>query len=255
MTDFPIEPLAEDALLLRFGDGIDMAINARVHAAAQALRLAGLPGITDIAPAYATLLVRFDLPAWADGFNPEVPPHQRFMTALRSALAAIDFKSLDSRVRGNDAQDSTTSIEAIARRIEIPVCYGGDCGADLDAVAAHTGLARDEVIARHTAAEYTVAMLGFAPGFPYLLGLDPALHVPRRATPRTRVPAGSVAIGGAQTGIYPCELPGGWHLIGHTPLVLFDPRRDLSCLLAPGDRVRFRGIDTDEFARLAEREA
>ncbi|WIG55610.1 MAG: Allophanate hydrolase 2 subunit 1 [Rhodanobacteraceae bacterium] len=137
----------------------------------------------------------------------------------------------------------------------IPVCYGGDCGPDIDAIAEHAGLVRDEVIARHAAAEYTVAMLGFAPGFPYLLGLDAALHVPRRATPRTRVPAGSVAIGGAQTGIYPCELPGGWHLIGRTPLALFDPRRDPPCLLAPGDRVRFRAIDAGEFARLVERDA
>jgi KipI family sensor histidine kinase inhibitor len=98
-------------------------------------------------------------------------------------------------------------------------------------------------------------MLGFAPGFPYLLGLDPALQVPRRANPRTRVPAGSVAIGGAQTGIYPRELPGGWHLIGRTPRVLFDPAREPPCLLAPGNHVRFRAIDADEFARLAEREA
>jgi KipI family sensor histidine kinase inhibitor len=136
--------------------------------------------------------------------------------------------------------------------VEIPVCYGGECGPDIAAVAEHAGLLRDAVIARHTAAEYTVAMLGFAPGFPYLLGLDPSLQMPRRATPRTRVPAGSVAIGGAQTGIYPRELPGGWHLIGRTPLVLFDPQRELPCLLAPGDRVRFHAIEADEFGRLAE---
>ncbi len=98
-------------------------------------------------------------------------------------------------------------------------------------------------------------MLGFAPGFPYLLGLDAALHVPRRADPRTRVPAGSVAIGGAQTGIYPRELPGGWNLIGRTPQVLFDPERDPPCLLAPGDRVRFRAIDAEEFARRTGRQA
>jgi KipI family sensor histidine kinase inhibitor len=135
------------------------------------------------------------------------------------------------------------------------VCYGGESGPDLDAVAEHAGLSRDDVIARHAAAEYTVAMLGFAPGFPYLLGLDRALQVPRRPSPRTRVPAGSVAIGGAQTGIYPRELPGGWHLIGRTPLVLFDPAREPPCLLAPGDRVRFREIEAGEFARLAERDA
>lgn len=139
--------------------------------------------------------------------------------------------------------------------IEIPVCYDGEFGPDLDAVAAHAHLSHAEVIARHTAGDYSVAMLGFAPGFPYLLGLDPALHTPRRANPRTRVPAGSVAIGGAQAGIYPRELPGGWQVIGRTPCVLFDPQRDPPCLLPPGTRVRFRAIDAATFARLAKARA
>ena len=135
------------------------------------------------------------------------------------------------------------------------MCYGGEYGPDLEAVAVHAGLSPDAVVARHAAGDYSVAMLGFAPGFPYLLGLDPALHAPRRTDPRTRVPAGSVAIGGAQTGIYPRELPGGWNLIGRTPLPLFDPRREPPALLAAGDRVRFRAIDVDGFARLAGRPA
>jgi KipI family sensor histidine kinase inhibitor len=139
--------------------------------------------------------------------------------------------------------------------VEIAVRYGGADGPDLERVAAHAGLSAGEVVARHAASDYTVAMLGFAPGFPYLLGLDAALHVPRRANPRTRVPAGSVAIGGAQTGIYPRELPGGWNLIGCTPLTLFDPCRDQPCLLAPGDRVRFHAIGAAEFERRAERSA
>jgi KipI family sensor histidine kinase inhibitor len=132
--------------------------------------------------------------------------------------------------------------------VEIPVCYGGDFGPDLDALASHAKLTAADVIARHTAATYTVAMLGFAPGFPYLFGLDPALEMPRRASPRTRVPAGSVAIGGAQTGIYPSELPGGWQLIGRTPLALFDAQRDPPSLLMPGDRVRFVAIDAAALA-------
>ena len=135
--------------------------------------------------------------------------------------------------------------------VEIPVCYGGEYGPDLLDVAHLSGLDAAQVGARHAAVEYRVAMLGFAPGFPYLLGLDPSLHAPRRATPRTRVPAGSVAIGGAQTGMYPCELPGGWQLIGRTPLALFDAQRDPPCLLAPGDRVRFCAIDASRFAELA----
>lgn len=229
-TDFSIEQLAEDALLLRFGNGIDIATNARVHAAAGALRAAKLPGLIDIAPAYATLLVRFDPFAYSVG---------KLCDALSRAL------------RADNSESATAS--GTSREIIIPVCYGGEHGPDLEAVAAHARLAPDEIVRRHTAAEYTVAMLGFAPGFPYLLGLDAALRVPRRVDPRTRVPAGSVAIGGAQTGIYPRELPGGWNLIGRTPLVLFDPERNPPCLLAPGDHVGFRAIDTEEFVRHAER--
>ena len=231
--DFSIELLAEDALLLRFGEGIDIDVNARVHAAARTLRAAMLPGLMDIAPTYATLLLRFD-PFTCSAYD-------KFRNALSQALGA-----------GNQ---EASPIPDVLREIIIPTCYGGEHGPDLDAVAKHAHLSPDEAIARHAAAEYTVAMLGFAPGFPYLLGLDAALHVPRRANPRTRVPAGSIAIGGAQTGIYPRELPGGWHLIGRTPLTLFDPERDPPCLLAPGDRVRFRAIDTDEFSRLAEHTA
>ena len=232
--DFTIEPLAEDALLLRFGDTIDPAINARVHAATRALRDAALPGVVDIAPAYASLLLRFD-------------PLQTETDQLAAMLSGI----IGSATAANPASTRTDESGII----EIPVCYGGEFGPDLDTVAAHAGLSRDDVIARHTAAVYSVAMLGFAPGFPYLLGLDPALHVPRRANPRTRVPAGSVAIGGAQTGIYPRELPGGWNLIGRMPATLFDARQQTPCLLAPSDRVRFRAIDAGEFARFAEQPA
>ncbi|MEO6968986.1 MAG: 5-oxoprolinase subunit PxpB [Rhodanobacteraceae bacterium] len=239
IADFTAEPLAEDALLLRFGDGIGVTINALVHDAATRLRAAGLPGVSDIAPAYASLLLRFDPLVWNDPREPAEMPHARLLAAVRQVL--------------RDAHGFESSNAEPTRIVEIPVCYGGESGADLEAVAAHARLDIAQVIARHAAAEYTVAMLGFAPGFPYLLGLDPALHAPRRATPRNRVPAGSVAIGGAQTGIYPRELPGGWNLIGRTSLVLFDARRDPSCLLAPGMRVRFRAIDAGESTGLVEK--
>lgn len=244
-TDFAIEPLSEDALLLRFGTGIDAATSARVHAAARILRDAGLRGVIDIAPAYASLLVRFDPLAWP-GPGEGDPAHPMLAEQLRTCLQATHTHS---GVAPGNAHEPPPA--AGVRAIDIPVCYGGDHGTDLDAVAERAGLSRDEVVARHVAGDYTVAMLGFAPGFPYLLGLDPALHVPRHASPRTRVPAGSIAIGGAQTGIYPRELPGGWNLIGRTPLALFDPARERPCLLAPGDRVRFHPIDAVEFARLA----
>lgn len=227
--DLSIEPLGETALLLRFGEGLDPAINARVHAAAHALRAAHLPGLVDIAPAYATLALHYDPAAWLDANGGR--PWRNFEAAARAVLAAPPAR------------------ETVAPRIvEIPVCYGGDFGPDLDALANHAKLAASDVIAHHTATTYTVAMLGFAPGFPYLFGLDPALHMPRRASPRTRVPAGSVAVGGAQTGIYPSDLPGGWQLIGRTPLALFDARRDPPSLLMPGDLVRFVAIDAAAFA-------
>jgi KipI family sensor histidine kinase inhibitor len=237
-VDFAIEPVAEDALLLRFGDGIDINVNARVHAAAHAIRVANLAGIVDIAPAYATLLVRFD-------------PLSRGGDALPESVTKI----LGRGFQPGDEPEASAPRKPTRQHTEIPMCYGGDFGQDLDAIAQRAGMTPDQVIERHMRTEYTVAMLGFAPGFPYLLGLDPALHTPRRANPRTRVPAGSVAIGGAQTGIYPRELPGGWNLIGRTPLALFDARRAPPCLLTPGDRVRFRAIDADEFRRLAERGA
>ena len=134
--------------------------------------------------------------------------------------------------------------------IAIPVCYGGDHGPDLGALAAHCGLSESEVMTRHAAAEYRVAMLGFAPGFAYLIGLDPTLRMPRRTNPRLHVARGSIGIGGAQTGIYPSELPGGWRLIGRTPLTLFDPLREPASAVAAGDRVRFRMIDAREFDAL-----
>jgi KipI family sensor histidine kinase inhibitor len=231
--DLPIEPLGETAVLLRFGAGLDAGANARVHAAASALHAAQLPGLVDIAPAYATLALHYEPAAWVDANGGH--PWRNFEAAVRAVLAAPPAPGPTAR-----------------RLVEIPVCYGGDFGPDLDALADHARLGAEEVVERHAGAMYTVAMLGFAPGFPYLFGLDPALHMPRRASPRTRVPAGSVAIGGAQTGIYPSELPGGWQLIGRTPLVLFDADRDPPSLLMPGDRVRFVAIDA---AALAVRRA
>lgn len=225
-----IEPLGDGALLLHFGDGIDAAINARVHAAAQAITARRLPGIVELVPAYASLAVLFDAAYWRDAQD---TPAQRCAQALREVLAQTV-----------PAQHGETAL------IEIPVCYGGEFGPDLDDAAARAGLSAAEFAAAHAAAEYRVAMLGFAAGFPYLLGLDARLHLPRRASPRTRVPAGSVAIGGAQTGIYPRELPGGWNLIGRTPLTLFDPRTTPPNHLAAGMRVRFRAVDAAAFGLL-----
>ncbi len=226
--DIEFEALAEDALLLRFGNRIDLDINARVQAAAACLRHR-LPQL-ECVPAYASLLLRFDPLGWSTGDGQL--PHWRVQVAASAALTEADTHS------------------AAPRELLIPVCYGGDYGPDLAEVAALCGLDAQAVTTLHAAADYRVAMLGFAPGFPYLLGLDPQLAVPRRSDPRQRVPAGSVAIGGNQTGIYPDELPGGWQLIGRTPLRLFDIASGNPSRLAPGDHVRFHAIDEDRFLQL-----
>lgn len=226
-----IERLSEDSLLLHVGQGIDAQTNARVHRVMAGLQAAALPEIRELAPAYASLLLRL---------KPDI--------ILATATFASWLERLRLVLQRIDSEASAACMALPALRV--PVCYGGVHGPDLEAVAAHANLSTSEVVDRHVAADYQVAMLGFAPGFTYLLGLDPQLHVPRRADPRTRVPAGSVAIGGAQTGIYPSELPGGWSLIGRTPLRLFDPARDPPCLATAGQRLQFEAIDAACFAAL-----
>ena len=225
-TDPLIEPLGEDALLLRLAQRIDPAINARVHALAAAIDACRPPWLRECVPAYASLAVRIDPDALDGGLDAAA-------RWLRS-LAGEPFAGADDAL-------------PVA---EIPVLYGGDAGPDLPAFAARAGLSAAQVVERHLAGDYRVAMLGFAPGFPYLLGLDPRLATPRLDTPRTQVPAGSVGIGGAQAGIYPRAGPGGWNLIGRTPLTLFDAARSPPNLLAPGQRLRFVRIDADTFTRL-----
>lgn len=184
------------------------------HEVAQAIAIAGLPGVLDIVAAQRSVLVSFD-PARSDG----------------AGLAELVSSAIGAVVAG------TQPARAPEPAVEVSVQYDG---ADLDAVADLTGLSPREVVARHVASDYVVAFMGFAPGFGYLDGLDPALHVPRLATPRTRVDAGAVAIAGARTCVYPRPSPGGWRVLGHTRDVLFDARADSPSLLHAGLRVRFR---------------
>lgn len=212
-----IASIGEQASLLTLGNRIDGDINRRVHALAGALRGARIDGMRDIVPAYASVLLRHGLSAPADV--------RRWQSRVREVIAAID---------ADDMPDHGT-VHRLA------VCYDG---ADLEHVAQACHLSPQDVITRHVRGEYRVAMIGFAPGFPYLIGMDPALATPRRDSPRTRVPAGAVAIGGSQTGIYPRTLPGGWHLIGRVDRVLFDAdNNEHPCLLLPGDRVRLHAVD------------
>jgi KipI family sensor histidine kinase inhibitor len=196
-------------------------LNRLAHALASAIDADRPVWVADVVPAYASVLVRID------------PRHSAADDALREA---------QHWVRARLERMSSTRQPSVDRVHRIPVRYGGADGPDLAAVAAACGLSEEAVIARHCAVEYRVAMLGFVPGFPYLLGLDPALAVPRLSQPRARLEAGSVAIGGAQTGIYPRPGPGGWRVIGRTDVSLFDPMRDPPSLLGPGDRVRFHPV-------------
>ncbi len=214
-----VEPLGDRALLLTLGEGVDPDINDRVHALVSAIRDSELQGILDLVPAYASLAVHYDPACWA---RPGISPYE----ALHQEL-----QRLWSQVR--------TDRRILSRLVEIPVWYGGEFGPDLAMVAEHCGLSQADIIARHAAPEYRVFMLGFAPGFPYLGGLNPSLATPRRETPRLKVAAGSVGIAGNQTGIYPLDSPGGWQIIGRTPVKLFDPTLQEPCLFGPGDRLRF----------------
>jgi KipI family sensor histidine kinase inhibitor len=226
-----IELLGDAALLLHLGDRIDAAINLRVHACAAALRAQAPDWLTDITPAYACLALHVDVACMRRACPSNSDPLGEARDWLVDWLAKsyVDAAGVEARV------------------VEIPVAYGGDHGPDLAAVAVQAGMPIEDVVSRHASAEYSVAMLGFAPGFPYLLGLDASLVMPRLTTPRTHVHAGSVGIGGAQTGIYPNAGPGGWQLIGRTALRLFDALRDPPCLLQAGDRVRFKPIGAAEF--------
>jgi KipI family sensor histidine kinase inhibitor len=221
--------LGDRAVTITLGNDIgDRPANA-VRAVSERLREAGLPGVIECVPAFASVTVHYDPVRIAPDGSPD-PPYERLRRALRTVL-----------------DTSLPSDGGAARTVEIPVCYGGTFGPDLDDVAALHGMRTDDVIALHARATYTVQMIGFLPGFPYLGGLPEALATPRRAEPRTHVPAGSVGIGGRQAGIYPLESPGGWNLIGRTPTQLFFPDRDPPTLLQPGDSVRFRPIGEAEF--------
>ncbi len=211
--DNSILPLGDSALLIHLGDEIDPAINRRVHALDALLRMHSEPGVAELVPAYATLLVHYD-------------------------PLVLTYAQVSAWAEAHMHEASDTFAQP-AHRIEVPVRYGGEQGPDLRAVAEYHHASVNEIVRLHTSRDYTVFMMGFTPGFPYLGKLDDALVTPRLETPRTRVPAGSVGIAGAQTGIYPIDSPGGWQIIGHTSLRLFDLSAPEPFLFAPGDAVRF----------------
>jgi KipI family sensor histidine kinase inhibitor len=221
MHDIPVLRTAGDrALVVEYGDAIDEAVNRRVRALAAALGIRHHPAIIELVPTYRSLLVHFD-PA----------------LGLRDELDAVVLEA------AHQLGDVTLPP---ARMIEIPTAYGGAGGPDLDDVAAWAGLSVDDVVEIHGEREYLVHMMGFMAGFPYLGGLSPRIAMPRLSSPRTKVPAGSVGIALEQTGIYPTETPGGWRLIGWTPVRLFDATREPPVLLEAGDYVRFVAVTAEQ---------
>ncbi len=219
------KPLGDSALLISFGEVIGEEINEKIHSLARAIERANFEWLVEVVPAYSSLAVIYD-------------------------PVLIDFERVKRTIEG--LEFSSEKFEG--KLVKIPVLYGGEYGPDLEFVAQHNGLSVDKVIEIHSKPTYRVHFLGFLPGFAYLGGMGERIATPRLERPRLKVPAGSLGIAGKQTGIYPLESPGGWRLIGRTPLRLFDPSKEPPTLLQPGDRVRFVPVDEDKFRELYERE-
>lgn len=220
--------MGDAAVYAEFGDTIDLETNQALQALAAALRAQRLPWIRDIVPALCGIALH------VDPYHPELPdpilPHCE-------ALLVECFKLAGK-------------FEDSGRTVDVPVCYATEFGLDLLELVAKLSLSQAEIAKRHAKPVHRVLMVGFSPGQPYIGGLDPKLSVPRHATPRTRMPEGAVAIANLQTAVYPYETPGGWSIIGRTPLTVFDPKREPPSLFAPGDKVRFVPISLAEFERL-----
>ena len=220
-------PLGDSALVVAFGDAIDEETHTRVLELMNQLEAAHLPEVVDCVPAYASVTIHY-------------------------RPAATDYDAMESAVRKLASRLAAVDPAGTHGDVSIPVCYGDEFGPDLDFVARHNELTSDEVVRLHSSASYVVYMIGFAPGFPYLGGLPDALATPRLEEPRAVVPMGSVGIAGAQTGVYPIATPGGWRIIGRTPLRLFDATAPDPSLLHAGDRVSFRPIDRAAFHAYAD---
>lgn len=226
MSELRIIPVGERAILVEFGSDIRPDIQASVSALDQALTAARHPALTEWVPTYRSVLVHYD-------------PLKISADKLTDWLCDLCRQPVE-----------TTAV--LRRRVTIPVLYGSEMGPDLPFVAEHTKLSTEEVVRLHTQPDYLVYMLGFLPGFPYLGGLPPALITPRLATPRTTVPAGSVGIADRQTGVYPLNSPGGWQLIGRTPVRLYDAHSEQPFLLRPGDLLRFQSVTPDEYREVEQ---
>lgn len=219
----------DSALVIEFGDQISPQINERVRGMYLAIEQAKLPAVVSLTPTYRSLLVQY---------NPLVTPYRAMLEALQ-------------KLEGNLGKMELPEPKVL----EIPTLYGGECGPDLEFVCENSGLSREEVIHIHSSRAYLIYMLGFAPGFPYLGGMDERIATPRLKTPRTKINSGSVGIAGQQTGIYPLASPGGWQLIGRTPILLYDPQRTPPILYQTGDYLKFVSISEQEYTDIEKQVA
>jgi inhibitor of KinA len=227
-----VVPMGDSCLVIELGRSINPDTNRAVHAVADFLRAHPIPGVVDIVPTYTTVAVHYRPQDFAAG---ALLPYRQLTRSIEEILT-----------RGVPLGQNT------ARVVEIQVCYGGEFGPDLPEVAAACGLTPEQVVQLHCESASVVYMIGFAPGHPYTGGLDPRLNVPRRSTPRTSVPEGTVAIANGQTAIYPMQSPGGWNLIGATPLKMFDPTLAAPSRLLAGDRLRFVPISPEQYYAMRE---
>lgn len=226
MEEIKILTAGDSSLLIEFGQEISPKINQKITSTVQLMKEQHIEGVVDIIPAFCSLLINYD---------PRVIGYEELKERMKN-LVKVDVKS-----------------QAGKKRIfEIPVCYGGEYGPDIENIANHAGLSVDEVIKIHSSRDYLIYMLGFLPGFTYLGGLDERIHTPRLANPRLKIRAGSVGIGGSQTGIYPLESPGGWQLMGMTPVKTYDPEREVPILVEAGDYIRFVPVTEEEYLAIKE---
>lgn len=230
---FTLEPLGDNSIIIELGDDISREIQQKVKKVSSFFEEHSFDWMIETVPGFTTVAVFYD----PSKIETATLPYETVCEELTTLLEGL---SVDQ--------------DAEPRIVEIPVCYGGELGPDLEEVAEHNGITPEEVIDIHSNGEYTVYMIGFAPGFPYIGGMSEKIAAPRRKNPRLKIPAGSVGIAGKQTGVYPIETPGGWQLIGRTPRKLFLPDGNTPSLLQAGDQIKFVPISQEEFLKMKEDE-